>query len=168
MRPAARIASIALLFACTTLAAAADPPHWIGPATDDAPTFRLERTIELDAAVQRAAVRLAADFGTATLLVNGEPALVVDLLYYAFYMLALGVHMAGPNLTPETFRDGLFRWTPIDGQITAARVSWGNETWPEVDYNDQDDATGDEGTGDEGTGDDESPGQGHHLEADEA
>lgn len=78
MRPAARIASIALLFVCTTLAAAADPPHWIGPATDDAPTFRLARTIELDAAVQRAAVRLAADFGTATLLVNGEPALVVE------------------------------------------------------------------------------------------
>jgi hypothetical protein len=55
--------------------------------------------------------------------------------------LALGIALAGPKLTPETFRDGMFRFPPIDGQITAARISWGNDTWPEVDYNDQDDAT---------------------------
>jgi hypothetical protein len=63
------------------------------------------------------------------------------VLYAGPARLALGIALAGPELTPETFRDGLFRWPPIDGQITAARVSWGEETWPEVDYNDQDDAT---------------------------
>jgi hypothetical protein len=63
------------------------------------------------------------------------------VLYPASARLALGIYLAGPKLTPETFRDGMFRWPPIDGQITAARVSWGNDEWPEVDYNDQDDAT---------------------------
>jgi hypothetical protein len=39
-----------------------------------------------------------------------EPALIVDLLYYSFYVLAIGVHMAGPNLTPETFEKGMFSY----------------------------------------------------------
>jgi hypothetical protein len=41
---------------------------------------------------------------------SDEPALVVDLLYYSFYVLAIGVHMAGPNLTPETFEKGMFAY----------------------------------------------------------
>ena len=44
-----------------------------------------------------------------------EPALIVDLLYYSFYLLAIGVHMAGPNLTPETFEKGMFAYPGGDG-----------------------------------------------------
>jgi len=34
----------------------------------------------------------------------------VEELYYQFYMLALGIQMAGPNLTPETFERGMFAY----------------------------------------------------------
>jgi hypothetical protein len=30
-----------------------------------------------------------------------------ELIYYFFYMVATGIHMAGPNLTPQTFADGM-------------------------------------------------------------
>ena len=35
-----------------------------------------------------------------------EPIFGVELFYYFFYMVATGVQMAGPNLTPETFAAG--------------------------------------------------------------
>lgn len=38
---------------------------------------------------------------------DAEPIIGVELLYYYFYMFALGVQMAGPNLTPQTFAAGL-------------------------------------------------------------
>ncbi len=41
---------------------------------------------------------------------SDEPALIIDILYYTFYLLALGIHMAGPNLTPETFEQGMFAY----------------------------------------------------------
>jgi hypothetical protein len=41
---------------------------------------------------------------------NDEPAFSVDLIYYQFYMLAIGVQMAGPNLTPFTFEKGMFAY----------------------------------------------------------
>ncbi len=37
-----------------------------------------------------------------------EPAFSVDALYYQLYLFAIGVQMAGPNLTPETFERGMF------------------------------------------------------------
>jgi hypothetical protein len=40
--------------------------------------------------------------------------------------LALAFHMAGPDLTPETFRDGLFRVPPAGGGPTTPQVSYGN------------------------------------------
>ena len=39
-----------------------------------------------------------------------EPARGVEELYYQMYLLALGIHMAGPNLTPETFQAGMFAY----------------------------------------------------------
>ena len=39
---------------------------------------------------------------------DDEPAFSVDGLYYQIYMFAIGVQMAGPNLTPETFEQGMF------------------------------------------------------------
>ena len=76
--------------------------------------------------------------------------------------LALGIHLAGPELTPETFRDGMFnRWVPRSSGKTFTHQSWGEELWGRADYNSADDAavfwwnpeaTGEDETGNEGTG----------------
>ena len=76
--------------------------------------------------------------------------------------LALGIHLAGPELTPETFQSGLFnRWVPRGGGKTYTHQSWGEELWGRPDYNATDDAsvfwwdpdaTGEDETGNEGTG----------------
>ena len=39
-----------------------------------------------------------------------EPAFSVDLIYYQMEMLAIGLQMAGPNLTPQAFQDGMGRY----------------------------------------------------------
>jgi hypothetical protein len=39
-----------------------------------------------------------------------EPAFGVEELYYQMYLLAIGVQMAGPNLTPETLEAGMFAY----------------------------------------------------------
>ena len=41
---------------------------------------------------------------------NDEPAFSVDLIYYQMYMMAIGLQMAGPNLTPDTFEQGMFAY----------------------------------------------------------
>jgi hypothetical protein len=41
---------------------------------------------------------------------NDEPAKSVDALYYQLYLFALGVQLAGPNLTPESFERGMFTY----------------------------------------------------------
>ncbi len=53
---------------------------------------------------------------------------------------------AGPDLTPETFRDGLFSGEPTRGAITAPSLSWGDHgLWPgakvATDWSGVDDAT---------------------------
>jgi hypothetical protein len=40
--------------------------------------------------------------------------------------LAAGIHMAGPDLTPQTFARGLFRLPPGGGGATTPRISYGN------------------------------------------
>ena len=75
--------------------------------------------------------------------------------------LARGIHLAGPNLTPETFERGMFRSPRYDTTLTDARDSWGEGVWPEIDHNSSDDATaiwwdpdatGKDEAGNEGTG----------------
>lgn len=44
-----------------------------------------------------------------------EPSSTVDLLYYQMYMLAIGLQMAGPNLTPASFEQGMFSYPGGDG-----------------------------------------------------
>ena len=39
-----------------------------------------------------------------------EPAFSVDIIYPQMYELALGLQLAGPNLTPETFEKGMFSY----------------------------------------------------------
>ena len=53
-----------------------------------------------------------------------------------------GIHLAGPELTPETFRDGLFRYEPTGGGPTEPAVSWGDHgIWPDTDLGNVDDMT---------------------------
>jgi len=52
---------------------------------------------------------------------NDEPAFGVEELYYQMYILAIGIQMAGPNLTPETFEAGLFAYPGGSGP----RGLWG-------------------------------------------
>jgi hypothetical protein len=74
-----------------------------------------------------------------------------------------GIHLAGENLTPSTFRDGLYRYPPSGGSPTAAHVSRGDHGfWPDGrDDGGADDATiiwwdptasGEDETGQEGEG----------------
>jgi hypothetical protein len=52
-----------------------------------------------------------------------------------------GIHMAGPDLTPETFARGIFRIPPAGGGPANPQVSYGNwGMFPEVDYQGIDDA----------------------------
>lgn len=49
--------------------------------------------------------------------------------------LMLGIHMAGPNLTPETFQGGMFSYPPSGGGPTTPQISYGNHGFfPEPDY----------------------------------
>ena len=41
---------------------------------------------------------------------NDEPAFSVDLIYFQMQMMAIGIQMAGPNLTPANFEKGMFAY----------------------------------------------------------
>jgi hypothetical protein len=45
-----------------------------------------------------------------------EPSTLVDLIYHQIYLVALGIQMAGPELTPETFEAGMFAYPGGTGQ----------------------------------------------------
>ena len=51
---------------------------------------------------------------------NDEPAFGVEEIYYQMYMLAIGLQMAGPNLTPQSFEAGMFAYPGGSGP----RGSW--------------------------------------------
>jgi hypothetical protein len=73
-----------------------------------------------------------------------------------------GIHLAGPDLNPETFRDGLYRYPVSGGGPTNAQTSRGDHgVWPDHDWGGTDDmtliwwdptATGEDEVGTEGTG----------------
>jgi hypothetical protein len=74
----------------------------------------------------------------------------------------IGIHLAGPELTPATFRDGLYRYPPSGGGPTEPQMSWGDHgVWPDEDLGGVDDraviwfdptATGEDEIGQQGTG----------------
>jgi len=75
--------------------------------------------------------------------------------------LMLGIHLAGPELTPQAFAQGLFRFPPNESGKTFTYQSWGEELWGRADYNSSDDATaiwwdpdatGEDEAGNEGVG----------------
>lgn len=56
------------------------------------------------------------------------------VLYPNPSLLFAVIQAAGPDLTPETFRDGLFSGDPTPGAITASSLSWGDHgLWDELD-----------------------------------
>ena len=61
-----------------------------------------------------------------------EPAFGVEEIYYQMYLLAIGIQMAGPNLTPQTFEAGMFAYPGGSGP----RGLWG---FGEGDYTPTDD-----------------------------
>ncbi len=77
-------------------------------------------------------------------------------------ILMSGIMGAGPNLTPDTFRQALFDAQPLGGGLTVPQVSFGTKGfYPDADYNGIDDAveiwydptaTGPDERGKDGTG----------------
>jgi hypothetical protein len=64
------------------------------------------------------------------------------IIYENPLIFFLGVHLAGPDLTPASFRDALFSYPPTGGGPTSARLSFGRHgIWPHDDYLGFDDAT---------------------------
>jgi len=59
---------------------------------------------------------------------NEEPPEIIDLLYYQMYLVALGVQMAGPTLTPETFDAGLHAYPGGTGPAGTWRFAPGRST----------------------------------------
>lgn len=57
-----------------------------------------------------------------------EPAFIHDVLYYPILMFFLGVHMAGPRLTPESFEQGLFRYPKTKGETGTWSFGPGDRT----------------------------------------
>ena len=65
------------------------------------------------------------------------------VLYPMPMTLFTGIHLAGPNLTPQTWQAGLFSY-PVtgNGRVTSTTVSWGKHgIWPFTDYTSYDDVT---------------------------
>jgi hypothetical protein len=75
----------------------------------------------------------------------GEPptaAKTSGVIYGALWPLMLGIHMAGPNLTPATFREGMFNYPPSGGGPTTPQISYGEHGYfAGPDYMGIDDAT---------------------------
>jgi hypothetical protein len=62
--------------------------------------------------------------------------------YVNVWYFMTGIHLAGPNLTPDTFEAGMFRFESGGGGILEARTSWGTGVWEgDPDHNGTDDAT---------------------------
>jgi hypothetical protein len=57
-----------------------------------------------------------------------EPSALVDLLYHQLYLLAAGIQMAGPSLTPESFDAGMHRWPGGTGPMGTWRFGPGRYT----------------------------------------
>ncbi len=64
---------------------------------------------------------------------HGRPPPEQSYVYQEMWPLFLGIHLAGPDLTPQTFRDGMFRY-PVtggakSGGVTTTQISWGRSVW---------------------------------------
>jgi len=59
---------------------------------------------------------------------DAEPAAKTTgpIIYAGIQLAFLGIHMAGPKLSPTTFRDGMFNYPPTGGGVTSPQVSFGD------------------------------------------
>lgn len=57
-----------------------------------------------------------------------EPSIGVDLIYQQLQILAIGIQMAGPNLTPQTFAEGMFRYPTRTGALGTWKFGPGDYT----------------------------------------
>ncbi len=65
----------------------------------------------------------------------------IALIYQQLSLLALGIDMAGPDLTPQTFQAGMFNYPPSGGGPTTPHISYGTRFFANPDYNAIDDST---------------------------
>jgi hypothetical protein len=68
---------------------------------------------------------------------HGEPPPAPESLLLTYPQIALffiGLEFAGPNLTAETFRDGLFAYPPTPQARTQPSVDYGTAIWDRDDY----------------------------------
>lgn len=69
------------------------------------------------------------------------------VLWAPFWIFGTAVHMAGPQLTPQTFAKGLFEYPPTGNMVTAPHTSygrhgiWDRDPWNLVDLTQYDDVT---------------------------
>jgi hypothetical protein len=63
----------------------------------------------------------------------------VRIIFEFALQLMTGFHMAGPELTPETFEAGLFNYPVSGGTPTAPQISYGNQVFTDPDYQGYDD-----------------------------
>src|SRR5262245_15269478 len=56
----------------------AGAPQWIGGSRGREPTTQFKKSISIDAAVHSAGMKVAADFCTAEVVINGQTVLVVE------------------------------------------------------------------------------------------
>jgi hypothetical protein len=66
---------------------------------------------------------------------NTEPANAVDLIYEQMYQMAIGIQMAGPDLTPQTFENGMRAYP--GSQAGAANAAYGTWDFPTGHYSPQ-------------------------------
>lgn len=59
---------------------------------------------------------------------NDEPAFIAPVLYYPVLMFFIGIHMAGPNLNPSTFEQGLFNYPAASGETGTWSFGPGDRT----------------------------------------
>jgi hypothetical protein len=57
-----------------------------------------------------------------------EPAFAVEIIYAQMYMLGLGIQLAGPNLTPQSFEKGMFSYPGGKGLYGTWAFPAGNYT----------------------------------------
>ncbi len=73
---------------------------------------------------------------------QGPAAKTFKVLVQAPLIFYTALHLAGPELTADTFRDGLFRFPSGPTQPTDLHLSWGHhDIWPRTDFFASDDAT---------------------------
>ena len=66
---------------------------------------------------------------------SSEPANAVDLIYAQMYEMAIGIQMAGPDLTPQTFQNGMRAYP--GSQAGAPNALYGTWDFPTGHYTPQ-------------------------------